>query len=62
MTEPFEIPFALADQWDEMLKTKGKLATYWEIAKWGYGQHERLLLDAMHSIVSPLYEPDDNND
>ena len=33
-----EIPFALADQWDQMLKTKGHCATYWEIAKWGYEQ------------------------
>jgi hypothetical protein len=31
-----EIPFALADQWDQMLKTKGHCATYWEIAKWAY--------------------------
>jgi len=35
-TPELEIPFALADQWDEMLKTKGKCATYWEIANWAY--------------------------
>jgi len=33
-----EIPFALADQWDQMLKTKGHCATYWEIAQWGADQ------------------------
>ena len=61
MTEPFELTFELAHQWDEMIETKGRLATYWEIAKWGYDQHERLLLDAMHSIVPLPYEPDDND-
>jgi hypothetical protein len=35
-THELEIPFALADRWDEMLRTKGKCATYWEIAKWAY--------------------------
>ena len=38
MTEPFDIPFALVDQWDEMIKTKGKCATYYEIALWGANQ------------------------
>lgn len=31
-----EIPFALADQWDQMLEKHGRLATYWEVAKWAY--------------------------
>jgi hypothetical protein len=35
MTE-LEIPFALVDQWDQMLKTKGHCATYWAIANWAY--------------------------
>ena len=35
-TPELDIPFALADQWDEMLRTKGKCATYWEIANWAY--------------------------
>jgi len=48
-TPELEIPFELADQWDKMLKTKGKCATYWEIARWGYQQHEKALLDAMHT-------------
>jgi len=26
----------LADRWDTMLKTDGRSATYWEIAKWAY--------------------------
>jgi len=55
-TPELEIPLALADQWDEMLKTKGKCATYWEIAKWGYEQHEKALLDAMHAVVPQPYE------
>jgi len=52
-----EIPFALVDQWDQMLKTKGHCATYWEIARWGYHQHEKELLDAMHAVVPQPYEP-----
>ena len=31
-----EIPMDLADRWDAMLKTDGRSATYWEIAKWAY--------------------------
>lgn len=58
MSDPLEIPFQLASQWDEMLKTKGHAATYWEIAKWGYEQHEKMLLDAMHSVVPQPYESD----
>ena len=27
-------------------------------AEWGYQQHERALLDAMHAIVPPPYEPE----
>jgi len=27
-------------------------------AQWGYEQHERALLDAMHSIVPQPYEPE----
>jgi hypothetical protein len=52
----------IADKTARFTETKGRLATYWAIAKWGYDQHERALLDAMHSIVPPLYELDDNND
>ena len=59
MTDPFTISFELADKWDEMLKTQGHCATFWEIAKWGYDQHEKALLDAMHAIVPQPYEPED---
>jgi len=47
-TPELEIPFALADQWDEMLRTKGKCATYWEIANWAYqrGRAEQRELQA----------------
>ena len=31
-----KIPMDLADRWDTMLKTHGRSATYWEIAKWAY--------------------------
>jgi hypothetical protein len=31
-----EIPMDLANCWDDMLKTHGRSATYWEIAKWAY--------------------------
>ena len=58
MTEPFTISFEQADQWDKMLKTHGHCATYWEIAKWGWDQHEKALLDAMHSVVPQPCEPD----
>jgi hypothetical protein len=27
-------------------------------ARWGYEQHEKMLLDAMHSIVPQPYEPE----
>jgi len=40
-----EIPFDLADQWDQMLKTKGHCATYWEIAKWGADHELKECLD-----------------
>jgi len=57
MTEPLTIPFEIADKWDEMLVTHGHCATFWEIAKWGWDQHERELLNAMHSVVPQPYEP-----
>jgi hypothetical protein len=59
MTDPFTISFEQVDQWDEMLKTQGHCATFWEIAKWGYEQHEKVLLDAMHAVVPQPYEPED---
>ncbi len=59
MTDPFTISFELADKWDEMLKTQGHCATFWEIAKWGYEQHEKALLYAMHAVVPQPYEPED---
>jgi hypothetical protein len=31
-----EIPMDLADRWDDMLRTHGHSATYWDIAKWAY--------------------------
>jgi len=31
-----EIPMDLACQWGRMLETKGRCATYWQIAKWAY--------------------------
>jgi len=34
-----------------------------QAAKWGYLQHEKSLLDAMHSIVPPIdFELDDDDD
>lgn len=33
-----EIPMQLADEWDRSLATKGKSATYWDIAEWAYQQ------------------------
>jgi hypothetical protein len=27
-------------------------------AQWGYEQHEKMLLDAMHSVVPQPYEPE----
>lgn len=30
-----------------------------QAALWGYDQHEKVLLDAMHSIVPQPYEPED---
>lgn len=50
MIEPLEISFALADQWDEMLKTKGKLATYWEIAQWGADQELELCIKLLSDL------------
>jgi hypothetical protein len=45
MTDSFTISFEQADQWDEMLKTKGYCATFWEIAKWGADQELKECLD-----------------
>ena len=60
MNDPFEISFELVNEWDKMLNTKGHCATYWEIAKWGYDQHEKALLDAIHVIAPQPYETDND--
>jgi hypothetical protein len=44
-----EIPFALANQWDQMLKTKGHCATYLEIAQWGANQELEMCFKEMNT-------------
>jgi len=50
MTQQFDIPFALANHWDELLKTKGKCFTYYEIAKWASDQE----LDACRKALDKI--------
>jgi len=40
-TPALEIPMELADKWDDMLKQKGRSATYWDIACWAYEQGKK---------------------
>jgi hypothetical protein len=61
---PIAPPPDLVQRWSDealaesgMFEVKMKFAT--RAAQWGYEQHEKALLDAMHSIVPQPYEPDD---
>ena len=66
MTEFITPPPDLLQQWiDECSDVKEPFFVHIanQAAKWGYLQHEKSLLDAMHSIVSPIdFEPDDDDD
>jgi hypothetical protein len=66
---PFTPPPELIEEWIEIAKPEP-----WKqppnpnvlcalAAEWGYLQHEKSLLDAIHSIVPPIdFEPDDDDD
>ena len=62
---PIAPPPELVEQWCEQLfgcPDKPEIAAYELVrlgAQWGYEQHERELLDAMHSIVPQPYESED---
>ena len=58
MTEnhPFTPSPELIEQWMQDHATKYDLARH--AAQWGYEQHEKMLLDAMHSVVPQPYEPE----
>jgi len=56
-------PPELVQQWSDaalaasdMFEVKMKFAAY--AAQWGYEQHEKELLDAMHAVVPQPYEQD----
>jgi hypothetical protein len=58
---PFTPPPELIEQWydaidDESTSWKQQLAA--RAAQWGYEQHEKMLLDAMHAVVPQPYEPE----
>lgn len=60
---PITPPPELVQQWSDialaasgMFEVKMQFATL--AAQWGYEQHERKLLDAMHAIVPQPYEPE----
>jgi hypothetical protein len=64
---PINPPPELVQKWLDSLFTEGglgidphKLSTGLAVraAQWGYEQHEKMLLDAMHSIVPQPYEPE----
>jgi hypothetical protein len=59
ITPPPELVQAWSDEAltaSEMFEVKMKFAAF--AAQWGYEQHERELLDAMHAIVPQPYEPE----
>jgi hypothetical protein len=66
MTDFITPPPDLLQQWiDECSDVKEPFLVHIanQAAKWGYLQHEKSLLDAMHSIVPPIdFEPDDDDD
>ncbi len=53
---PITPPPELIEQWMQDHATKYDLAR--RAAQWGYEQHEKMLLDAMHSVVPQPYEPE----
>jgi hypothetical protein len=61
---PITPPPELVEQWREdwyRSKVKHTELEFYIVAKaaqWGYEQHEKMLLDAMHSVVPQPYEPE----
>ena len=56
---PITPPQWQMDAWQACIETMGAdvPAILLEAAKWGYEQHEKELLDAMHATVPQPYEP-----
>lgn len=63
---PATPPPELVEDWIELAKPEpwkrspdpNVIATL--AARWGYEQHEKALLDAMHAVVPQPYEPEEN--
>jgi hypothetical protein len=59
---PITPPPELVQQW--FLGARAMPVDQWvtdvatQAAQWGYEQHEKMLLDAMHAIVPQPYEPE----
>ncbi len=65
MTHPITPPPELVQQWIQ--EADGGHDPRWQdyeqdiatrAAQWGYEQHEKMLLDAMHAVVPQPYEPE----
>jgi len=60
----FDIPFAIINEWEALLKKQGVCASFYAAAAWGY---KRCMLDydaavvAMAKVVPPPNDLDDND-
>lgn len=58
----FDIPFAIINEWETLLKKQGVCSSFYAAAAWGYEQCMRDCEAAMGDLVPPPYDPDEDDD